>query len=485
MNYKVAMVILGWVVVIVTGCAASPSLEQGALVGDPKQWVAALDADLIAAQEDEADVLAPDQFKQAQKSYEKARRALEKNAQPSIISDHVAQSRAYLEQALAIVEQVRHILKQTNDAREKAIAAGARDLGQPFEEVEARYTKLLSAIKDNEIEYAQENAEKVQMGFHAVEIMAIKHKALDPVRRLMAQAQQQGIDRVTPQTYGQAVDRLNKADQFIDQNPYAKQAIEDHAAQALFMAQRMMAVADGCKRFQAMSPEESALFVEAQFSIIGRAMGAGDVRNLDLLDQASALAGDAQKLLDSSRASAELNQSYQAQIAAMEQRIAGLQGFSRQQEAEKARLAAEREFNERFDQVQRYFTANEAEVYKQGNQLVIRMRGIKFPVGQATLTPENYQLLSKVQRAIRTFSPSSILIEGHTDSTGSAELNQTLSRARAEAVKAYLSANDPELTDHIKAVGYGSDRPLASNNTAEGRAVNRRIDVRITPEHVR
>ena len=87
----------------------------------------------------------------------------------------------------------------------------------------------------------------------------------------------------------------------------------------------------------------------------------------------------------------------------MEQRIQGLEGFSQEQEAAKKRLASEREFNERFDKVQNYFTSKEAEVYKQGNQLVIRMRGIQFPVGQATLTPDNYSLLSKVQRAYSQF----------------------------------------------------------------------------------
>jgi outer membrane protein OmpA-like peptidoglycan-associated protein len=374
------------------------------------------------------------------------------------------------------------ILRQTNEAREKAIAAGARDLDQPFQEIEKQYLKLLEAIENNNIGYARDNAQKIEQGFRTVEIMAIKYHALDPVRRMMEQARQQGVDRVTPQAYSQAMDRLTAADQFIDQNPYAKQAIADHVAQAVFMAQRMMAVANSCKRFQAMSPEESALFAEEQIGELGRALDADDVRNLELADQVSALAKAARNLKAANQASNELNQSYRAQIEAMEQRIAGLQGFSRQQEATTARLAAEREFNKRFDQVQGYFSSAEAEVYKQGNELVIRMRGIKFPVGQATLSPENYHLLSKVQRAIHTFDQGSIVIEGHTDSTGSAQLNQQLSLQRAEAVKAYLSANDPDIADRIKASGYGSDRPLASNNTAEGRAVNRRIDVRITPK---
>ena len=175
------------------------------------------------------------------------------------------------------------------------------------------------------------------------------------------------------------------------------------------------------------------------------------------------------------------NQDYQAQIANLEQQLSGLKGYSREQEAAKQKLAAEREFNEQFNKVQRYFRPDEADVYKQGKQLVIRMRGIQFPVGQAILTPVNYTLLSKVQQAIQTFGQPIVTIEGHTDSTGSAQVNQELSQKRAEAVKTYLVANKTLPENRILAAGYGPDRPLAPNTTPEGRAMNRRIDVLIQP----
>jgi OOP family OmpA-OmpF porin len=109
------------------------------------------------------------------------------------------------------------------------------------------------------------------------------------------------------------------------------------------------------------------------------------------------------------------------------------------------------------------------------------MRGIQFPSEQATLTPENYVLLSKVQQAIQTFGQPIVTIEGHTDTTGSAQTNQELSQKRAEAVKTYLVANKTLPENRIRAIGYGPNRPLAPETTPEGRAMNRRIDVLITP----
>ena len=95
--------------------------------------------------------------------------------------------------------------------------------------------------------------------------------------------------------------------------------------------------------------------------------------------------------------------------------------------------------------------------------------------------PKNYELLSIVQKSIRTFGEPGVVIEGHTDSTGSDEVNEHLSQQRAEAVRQYLVANRTLPYDRIMAVGYGSMRPLASNQTAEGRAINRRIDVIVKP----
>jgi outer membrane protein OmpA-like peptidoglycan-associated protein len=74
-----------------------------------------------------------------------------------------------------------------------------------------------------------------------------------------------------------------------------------------------------------------------------------------------------------------------------------------------------------------------------------------------------------------------VTVEGHTDSTGGQNLNQHLSERRAEAVTAYLVANNVLPAERLKAVGKAYSEPLAPNTTAEGRALNRRIDLIIEP----
>ena len=474
---------LFWVmaVLIVSACATSPSSNKEQAGTPSNILVDQLAQEIAGAKADNVDTMAPDLFSKAQAAYQKARQGLDRGERSTAINEDVVESRNYLAQAQAVAAAARRILKETNTAREKAIAAGAEDLGQPFKDVEARYRWLTQAIKNNDIDYAVKNAESVQANYRNVEIMAIKHGALAPCRQLMEKANRQRLDKTVPRTYGQAVQALNEADEYIGNNPYEEKLIADKAGHALFLAQRLMAVNGESQKMDAMASEERALYVEDHLSKLSGALDAGDLRNLAPEKQVSVMSEKVGELQTNNRSLTQLNQSYQKQIVAMEQRIQGLEGFSQEQEAAKKRLASEREFNERFNKVQNYFTSKEAEVYKQGNQLVIRMRGIQFPVGQATLTPDNYSLLSKVQRAIRTFESVSVIIEGHTDNTGSNDLNKSLSLERARAVQAYLVANDADMVDRISARGYGSDRPLASNDTPAGRAVNRRIDVLIKP----
>ena len=135
-----------------------------------------------------------------------------------------------------------------------------------------------------------------------------------------------------------------------------------------------------------------------------------------------------------------------------------------------------------YEKARAKFSPEEAEVYKQGKNLVIRMRGLEFPKAQAVIRGENFALLKKVDDVIASFDNSKVMIEGHTDSTGSKAINQKLSDERAMAVKQYLEANATNKEVAFDSKGFGFEKPIASNKSLEGRAQNRRVDVIIQPE---
>jgi len=479
MNKPFGFLVLGFVLAFAGACATPQ--PGGMPTGNPGELVKQFEADLVTARSNQVDVLAPGLFKDAQSAFMKAKQSLDKGAKLSDIQKYVAEGSASLKKAEEIAQVSRTILGETNKARDKALKVGADRLGEPYMDVEKQYLKLTKAIENDNLSYAQKNAAKVQAAFRGVEIMAIKNNAIGNARKMMADADKSKVQKIAPTAYNDALQALNDADAYIGNNPYQAEMINQKAAHAEFMARRMMTISQESTKFKEMSPEASALYVERLLARLGKTMSAGDLRDKDAEAQLSAMSVTVETMVQKNQSLEKNNLKYQSQIANLEQQLTGLQGYSREQEAAKRKLAAEREFNEKFNKVQRFFRPDEAEVYKQGGQLVIRMRGIQFSVGQATLTPANYTLLSKVQQAIGTFGQPTVTIEGHTDSTGSAQMNQELSQKRAEAVKTYLVANKTLPASRIRATGYGPSRPLAPETTPEGRAMNRRIDVLITP----
>ena len=106
---------------------------------------------------------------------------------------------------------------------------------------------------------------------------------------------------------------------------------------------------------------------------------------------------------------------------------------------------------------------------------------IEFATGSAQITQQSAPLLDQLGRAVEACNVD-ITVEGHTDSTGSASLNDGLSLARASAVRDALIARDIPAA-RIVAEGYGSSRPVASNETQDGRNQNRRIEFKVrTPD---
>ena len=92
--------------------------------------------------------------------------------------------------------------------------------------------------------------------------------------------------------------------------------------------------------------------------------------------------------------------------------------------------------------------------------------------------PKSYKSLKEVVKVLSDNPSYMIDINGHTDNTGSDELNQKLSESRANSVKQYLIENGIS-ENKITATGYGESKPIADNKTAAGRAMNRRVEMNL------
>jgi OOP family OmpA-OmpF porin len=106
------------------------------------------------------------------------------------------------------------------------------------------------------------------------------------------------------------------------------------------------------------------------------------------------------------------------------------------------------------------------------------LKGVSFDTGSVTLLPEAHRTLRLVADAMRANRRLVVEVGGHTDSVGDAGVNLRLSRRRADAIRLFLVSEgvDPE---RISATGYGEARPIDDNNTAAGRANNRRVEFKV------
>ena len=120
-------------------------------------------------------------------------------------------------------------------------------------------------------------------------------------------------------------------------------------------------------------------------------------------------------------------------------------------------------------------------VKRMGDNITLNMPGnITFASNSAEINPSFYKVLNSVNLVVKEYNKTLIEIAGHTDSTGSAEYNQKLSERRAEAVAQYLEGQGLR-SDRIITVGAGETRPVAPNDTPEGRQANRRVELTLTP----
>jgi outer membrane protein OmpA-like peptidoglycan-associated protein len=141
-------------------------------------------------------------------------------------------------------------------------------------------------------------------------------------------------------------------------------------------------------------------------------------------------------------------------------------------------LNQRREREQAIQDIQADFGPEEGEVLlTPEGDVIIRVFGFSFAVGSAEMNAAHEPLMNSLAAAVAKFPGAGLRIEGHTDNTGGRESNLRLSRRRAETVSRLLLERLEQMPSSVETVGFGPDRPLATNSTTEGRARNRRIDV--------
>jgi len=192
---------------------------------------------------------------------------------------------------------------------------------------------------------------------------------------------------------------------------------------------------------------------------------------------------DARRRADAERAQAEAERQQAAALAQQQQAQAQAEEAQRQTEdAQRQRALAEQQAQDAIRQKEEM----RARLLAQLNQvlqtrdtargLIVSMPDVLFDFNKYTLKPEARERLAKISGIVLAYPDLKLEIEGHTDSIGSDDYNQTLSEKRAESVRGYLVSSGV-VPDHVTATGLGKANPVADNSTAAGRKLNRRVEM--------
>jgi outer membrane protein OmpA-like peptidoglycan-associated protein len=447
------------------------------------------DNKLAEAEAANIELLAPGDYERAMERYRAAEEDLARERNIDRIRFGLTEVVRLLDQAIESSEIAKITLAPLLKTREDAENADADTFAaELWTEAEELFDEAARRLESGNIRSARETSTEAEALFRDAELTAIKAQYLSQTRALLAQATQLRVPRYAPATFERAQSLLEQAETELNENRYdtdlprslAQQANYE-ARHAIFLARQIERVDDG-----ELTTEELILRYEEPLTQIAAA--ADRVAPLDAGTESiteELILFIEQLREEGQQAEVDLSDS-RTRIAELEDEIRELDeqlgGVSQERVALVQRLEAEARIREQFETIENLFTRDEARVSREGNNLVLRLVGLTFESGSAVVEEQHRALLQKVAEAASVFPRSQLVIEGHTDSYGSDTTNMSLSRQRAEAVSAFLTAQFGIPAFRSSAVGYGETQPIANNETPQGRERNRRIDIRIEPE---
>lgn len=441
-----------------------------------------------AANQAQADVLAPQNYGEAMKLYKEADDELKKGKNLEDIQNKIIKSRAYFQKAIDATKLAEVTFPNSMKARTDAQNTGAARFSEKlWTDAEKKFNEAACRLEDGDVNNARKKADDAEELYRKAELDAIKSNYLDETRELLKQADKLDVKKYAPQTLQMAQQLVIKAEKEMNENRYDTDVARSLAQQANYQAKHAIYLAKTIKQMKdkdqswedLMLTSEKPLQQIAEKTDMVASFDAGSDKTTDeivaYIDTYQNRVEGLSQNLDSYKRKSNLQGS---RITELEQQL-GSQ--VKQKSLLAQQIANQAKTDEQYANLERSFSPEEARILRESNDIIIRLVGLNFPSAKSTIEQKSFALLTKVRNAIDSFSECTVSVLGNTDSHGGDVNNLQLSKERAEAVKQYILADGKLIGSNIEAIGYGESKPIASNETMSGRAANRRVDVVIHP----
>ncbi|MCF8059251.1 MAG: OmpA family protein [Bacteriovoracaceae bacterium] len=436
--------IKGWIAVILITLLGCSTVKKAPLESnDPQQVVQNIQVLKDELIKNNSDVLAKNAFKKGDHELKEGMSDLKKMKPRKDVLDTLSKSKGYFLEAKKISESRKAVPENILEMRRGAIEKGIYNKKDLKEELSKLDDSLIYESNDFSKPISPKKISKFQKKYQKLEVESIQDSKLGAFKRMIKASEINNAKRLAPKTLREAKNKVNLAENLIGQNPQGSSLYKESVVEANKSVKLLDDVMGKLTSSAKGSSEDTAL-------------------NLVYQDRKLGNLSDKVNLLQSSltKTSAEVEE---------------ISEDLKYKEGELKNTKSKLSLQEAMDEARKSFKESEANVYQQGDNLIIRLKKINFNSGSARIPSNSMDLLAKVNSIITRLNPKGVEVEGHTDSAGRESRNLLLSNKRAEAVKKYLLSLD--VPYEVEARGYGESMPIANNETAKGRSLNRRVDI--------
>lgn len=426
---------------LVTACASSVEMNKNLMDMEPADAISTAQQRMEEARVSQAELFSKDYFEEGQDHLREAREELDEKDNEEAI-EHAAYADAYFQKAITNAKKSDKKYTPVLNAREAATNAtniyGVKPLANKLQDIDDEFIDSTDGFTKK---ITPQETAAFQEQYLELEADAVEYKNLHLIKEAINKEEKRNADELASKTFNKAEQSYLFAKNLVRQNPREPQAYTPAVLKAREDALMLRDVMKVIKSEKKPTPEKVAIT-----QVLNNRKLAKAENRIGLYQDTLAMAGE------------EL-QDRNSKLNNLEDKVS---------------------FQQAMERMRNTFDPNEAEVYQQGNKLIVRLKQIGFGVGSAKIPAKSEELLKKITSMIEDIDAKSIQVQGHTDTTGSEKINQNLSEKRAKQVARFMQKQGVQTP--LESKGFASEMPITNNLTAKNRSLNRRVDVVITAQ---
>ncbi|MFQ5345943.1 MAG: OmpA family protein, partial [Mariprofundus sp.] len=339
------------------------------------------------------------------------------------------------------------------------------------------FSLVVKAAENGHLNKARKEAKHALHTFRAALTVAARKQFVRPISKNIAQARKFKARTYAPSSLDHALKTQQKIAHLIKANPNAQSKAYSLLLQGQESANQAIRISKLGSQID-RHPEALESWIDANDARMAALAGAIGIQLNRSLSPDAQLAQLTQGIEDMKTEHRAQISDAEKQIHALSEKLAKYEGELSDMAEVRRKLQLRREAEAKIKRLTKLFDPEMVEILLTPDaDVILRMKKLNFLSGSAVIPPKAYSMLDNAIKSIEIFPNRTARIEGHTDFMGSNAYNQELSKRRADAVRDYLLLQMPGNEARFSTIGLGEEKPIANNETAEGRTKNRRIDI--------